>query len=216
MPRPRRALDAPAAPVPAGATSRGAKRRQLLVDAATTILEASGFEAVSHRAVAAQAGLPLAATTYYFTTLDDLRAAALRQLSETYVIGARRLTADLPAALRSSEEVGRLLVTLVAGHGAETDSARLLTFYERYVQAGRHPALRGMVRGWTAELATLAGTILERSGYPSDDGLPKLLIGAIDGLLLDALIEGDPAAPSVAADGVARLLRRLRAGPPAG
>lgn len=208
MPRPRRAPDAGGVPVP-GATPRGAKRRQQLVDAATAILEAAGFEAISHRAVAARANLPLAATTYYFATLDDLRAAALSQLSRGYVDYARELTASLPAAPRTPEVVSQLLVALAAGDGVQTDPARLLTFYERYVQAGRHPALRQMVRGWTRELAQLAGVVLERSGYQPDIELPRLLIAAIDGLLLDALIDGDRAAPSVAATGVAELLRRV-------
>lgn len=206
MPRPRRAADA-ASTLP-GATPRGAARRQQLVDAAADLLAASGFEAVSHRAVAARAELPLAATTYYFATLDDLRAAALAQLSREYVEHARNLAASLSAADRPPAEVSRLLVALVAGDGEQTDPARLLTFYERYVQAGRHPSLRGMVRGWTAELGRLAAIVLERSGISADADLARVLIAAIDGLLLDALIDGDPAAPSKAADGIAPLLGR--------
>lgn len=165
-----------------------------------------GFEAVSHRAVAVQAGLPLAATTHYFVTLDDLRTAALNQFGVAYVAGARALADGLPAVRRGPDEVARLLVQLVAGAGEQADPARLLTFYERYVQAGRHPALRGMVRGWTAELGRLAALVLERSGYGealTDDRAPRLLIAMTDGLLLDALIDGDPQAPSVSADGVA-------------
>ncbi|MCC7372956.1 MAG: TetR family transcriptional regulator [Chloroflexi bacterium] len=211
MPRPRRTPDeAPPPPgtTPPGTTPRGAARRQQLVDAATAILAASGFDAVSHRAVATAAGLPLAATTYYFATLDDLRAAALSQLGRAYVDGARRIAARMRPAQRTAEEVATLLVALVAGDGHQTDPAHLLTFYERYVQAGRHPALRGMVRGWTAELGLLAGVVLARSGYPADADLSRLLIAAIDGLLLDALIDGDAAAPARAADGVARLLHR--------
>jgi DNA-binding transcriptional regulator YbjK len=213
VPRPRRAAEAGDAPAP-GATPRGAKRRQQLVDAATAILEASGFEAISHRAVAARANLPLAATTYYFATLDDLRSAALSQLSRAYVDYARELAVSLPASSRTLDEISRLLVALVAGDGVETDPAWLLTFYERYVQAGRHPALRQMVRGWTAELAQLASIVLERSGYPPDRELARLLIGAIDGLLLDALIDGNRTAPSIAAAGVAGLLQRLQCKPP--
>lgn len=209
MPRPRRD-PATAEAVQPGGTARGAARRQQLVDAATAILEQSGFEAMSHRAVATLAGLPLASTTYYFATLDDLRAAALNQLSRVYVDGARTLATDLPAATRTPTEASHVLVALVAGDGFQTDPARLLTFYERYVQAGRHPALRQMVRDWTAELGRLAGVVLERSGYPSDNDLPRLMIAAIDGLLLDALIDGDRAAPAVAAEGVARLLSQLR------
>ena len=214
MPRPRRAPDA--ADTPPGGTARGAARRQRLVAAATHILSQSGFDGISHRAVAAEAGLPLASTTYYFETLDDLRAAALSQLSREYVDGARILAAGLPPAERSPGETSHLLVALVAGDGYQTDPARLLTFYERYVQAGRHPALRQMVREWTAELGRLAAVVLERSGFPVDNELPRLVIAAIDGLLLDALIDGNPAAPTVAAESLARLLEQLARAPHAG
>jgi len=214
MPRPRRSPDA--SPVLPGGTARGAARRQQLVDAATAILEQSGFEAISHRAVASRANLPLASTTYYFATLDDLRAAALRQLSRVYVEGARTLATELTAARRTPTEMAHLLVALVAGDGLQTDPGRLLTFYERYVQAGRHPGLRQLVRDWTAELGKLTAVVLERSGFPANDDLPRLLVAAIDGLLLDALIDGDRAAPAVAAEGVARLLGRLARTQPAG
>ena len=42
--------------------------------AAADLLVEGGFDAVRHRAVATRAGLPLASTTYYFESLDDLIA----------------------------------------------------------------------------------------------------------------------------------------------
>ena len=58
------------------ATEKGERRRALLVGAAADLLRTGGFEAVRHRAVAEKAGLPLASTTYYFASLDDLVTAA--------------------------------------------------------------------------------------------------------------------------------------------
>src|SRR4051795_11269264 len=57
-------------------TTKGERRRQQLVTAAAELLRAGGFDAVRHRAVAERAGLPLASTTYYFASLDDLVTAA--------------------------------------------------------------------------------------------------------------------------------------------
>lgn len=211
MPRPRRVSDPPGsdpAPTSAG-TPRGAHRRQQLVDAATVILETDGFDRISHRAVAARAGLPLAATTYYFHSLDELVEAATRQLGGTYLERAQALVDSLPPAPRAPEEVAHLVVALVAGDAERTDPARLLTFYERYVQAGRHPRLRPVARSWTVTLGQMVGVVLTRYGYPTDGELPRLVVAMIDGLLLDTLIDGDPLSPSVAADGVAHLLRRL-------
>ena len=55
-----------------GTTSKGVHRRQLLVDAAAELLEARGVDAVSHRAVAAGAGLPLSAVSVKATTTERL------------------------------------------------------------------------------------------------------------------------------------------------
>ena len=58
--------------VTAAVTPKGERRRYALVSAAADLLCEGGFDAVRHRAVARRAGLPLASTTYYFSSLDDL------------------------------------------------------------------------------------------------------------------------------------------------
>lgn len=60
--------------------SKGERRRYALVSAAAELLGEGGFEAVRHRAVARRAGLPLASTTYYFSSLDDLIARAVEHI----------------------------------------------------------------------------------------------------------------------------------------
>ncbi|MER2222813.1 MAG: TetR family transcriptional regulator, partial [Rhodococcus sp. (in: high G+C Gram-positive bacteria)] len=59
------------------ATPKGERRRQALVASAAELLLEGGFDAVRHRAVATRADLPLASTTYYFDSLDDLIACAV-------------------------------------------------------------------------------------------------------------------------------------------
>jgi DNA-binding transcriptional regulator YbjK len=63
--------------VTAAVTPKGERRRYALVSAAADLLCEGGFDAVRHRAVARRAGLPLASTTYYFSSLDDLIANAV-------------------------------------------------------------------------------------------------------------------------------------------
>lgn len=48
------------------------QRRQAILDAAMRIIVRDGVRAVRHRAVAAEAQVPLSATTYYFKDIDDL------------------------------------------------------------------------------------------------------------------------------------------------
>src|ERR1700755_262819 len=45
--------------------------------AALDVVADKGVEGLTHRAVAAVAGIPLRSTTYHFQTLDDLLAAAI-------------------------------------------------------------------------------------------------------------------------------------------
>uniref|UniRef100_UPI002455522B TetR family transcriptional regulator n=1 Tax=Nocardia wallacei TaxID=480035 RepID=UPI002455522B len=58
-------------------TPKGERRRQALVAAAAELLLEGGFDAVRHRSVATRADLPLASTTYYFESLEDLIARAV-------------------------------------------------------------------------------------------------------------------------------------------
>ena len=48
------------------------QRRQAILDAALRIIVRDGVRAVRHRAVAAEADVPLSATTYYFKDINDL------------------------------------------------------------------------------------------------------------------------------------------------
>ncbi|MGC7327693.1 TetR family transcriptional regulator, partial [Mycobacteroides abscessus subsp. abscessus] len=59
------------------ATPKGERRRRALISAAADLLRDNGIDAVRHRAVAQRAGLPLASTTYYFSSLEDLIARAV-------------------------------------------------------------------------------------------------------------------------------------------
>jgi DNA-binding transcriptional regulator YbjK len=59
----------------AGPTRASARARRLqILEAALRVMARDGLRAVTHRGVAAEAGVPLSATTYYFRDLDDLLA----------------------------------------------------------------------------------------------------------------------------------------------
>lgn len=47
-------------------------RRRLILEAALNIIAKEGVRAIRHRAVAKEANVPLAATTYYFKDIDEL------------------------------------------------------------------------------------------------------------------------------------------------
>lgn len=55
-------------------------RQRAILDAAAEIVVEQGTAALTHRAVAARAGVALGSTTRYFASIDDLRAATLQVL----------------------------------------------------------------------------------------------------------------------------------------
>jgi DNA-binding transcriptional regulator YbjK len=67
-----------------GRHARGAASRQAIVEAAGRVVVARGLAAVTHRAVAKEAGVPLARTTYHFPTIDALLRAVQRHLRQGF------------------------------------------------------------------------------------------------------------------------------------
>ena len=67
-----------------GRRARGAASRLAIVEAAGRVVVASGLGAVTHRAVAEEAGVPLARTSYHFPTVDALLRAVQRHLTERF------------------------------------------------------------------------------------------------------------------------------------
>ncbi len=76
------------------------QRRQDILDAAMRIVVRDGVRAVRHRAVAAEAGVPLSATTYYFKDIDDLLTDAFSQYVERSAAYMARLWESTEVTLR--------------------------------------------------------------------------------------------------------------------
>ena len=67
MPKPKRAKRDPEG------------RRRAIIEAAAEIIASEGTRKLTHRRVAQQAGVPLGSTTQYFSSIDELRRAALAE-----------------------------------------------------------------------------------------------------------------------------------------
>ena len=65
-------------------------RRDQIVEATLRVIGARGADAVTHRAVAAEAGVSLALTTYYFDSKQALVAEALERVIERSIETVRR------------------------------------------------------------------------------------------------------------------------------
>lgn len=184
-------------------TAKGEQRRAALVDAAAQLLLEQGYSAVSHRAVAARAGLPLAATTYYFATLDALLVQAADQVAAAHLADVHARVAGLRDRPVGAPAAARTLVRLVLP--ADRGRGTLSAFYERYLEAGRSPALQQVVAAWNGQIRSQLRVALARLGHDAD---PTLVLAVVDGLTLTALAEGAADPERVAVRGLTRLLNR--------
>lgn len=188
-------------------TAKGERRRHELVAAAAALLREGGFDAVRHRAVAERAGLPLASTTYYFASLDDLVTAAVERLGRDGLAQGRDRLAGLGAGpLERPALVELVLDQLLSPESRDGGLEPVLLRYEQLVGSGRRPYLAPLMRTMRADLDALLGEILSRAGYPLDPGALHDLVSVVDGEVVSALIEADPD-PRAAAREV--LLRHL-------
>jgi DNA-binding transcriptional regulator YbjK len=196
-----KAVAAPkAAVVPKGAvTPKGERRRYALVSAAAELLSEGGFEAVRHRAVARRAGLPLASTTYYFSSLDDLIASAVAHIGMLEVAQLRAQVDTLSRRRRSADKTAELLVELLVG--SESDSRlteQLISRYERHIACARLPGLREIQRRTMRQRVDAVADVIDRCGRSVRQELVSALICTIDGAVVSALVDELPDPRAVA------------------
>jgi len=183
----------------AASTPKGERRRQALVTAAAELLVEGGFDTVRHRAVAERAGLPLASTTYYFDSLDELITAAVEHNARGELERGHALLEALTTERRDLDSVIDLVLDQLLGPQAGDEDAELVLLrYERLVATFRRPYLRPLMRTLGAELRGLLHEVFARSGAPVDARRLEQLIALVDGAVVNALIEVIPDPRAVA------------------
>jgi DNA-binding transcriptional regulator YbjK len=192
-------------------TPKGERRRDALSAAAAELLASGGFDAVRHRAVAEKAGLPLASTTYYFASLDELVIAAVEQHGRAGLTEGRERLAALTDPVDDAELVELFLDQLLGVESRDGGLDAVLLRYEQLVGSGRRPFLAPLMRAMRGEFDALLAEILARGGHHRDEAALRDLVAIIDGAVISALIEADPDPRAVAR----AVLRRSLASQPA-
>jgi DNA-binding transcriptional regulator YbjK len=177
----------------------------VLVEAAVRLIAADGPAAVTHRRVAAEAGLPLASTTYWFKSKDELLIAAYELAAERDMARVREVAASL-----KTDDLAARLTELVTGELTEHHDA-LMASYALWLESARRPALRSVERSWTEEYAAVMADVLRAAGAEDPEGAARLLIATLDGLMLGELANDRPADPAELRPLIERLLRGLLA-----
>ena len=176
--------------VTAAVTPKGERRRSALISAAADLLREGGFDAVRHRAVARRAGLPLASTTYYFSSLDDLLAHAIEYTGSLELAQLQARLGRISRRRRGVEATAEVLVEVLLGNGPSRGiSETLISRYERYIACARQPWLRDVQRRLRQERTAAVVEALERSGRTVRADRLKALMCAVDGAVVAAMVD---------------------------
>lgn len=147
-----------------------------------------------HRSVATRAELPLASTTYYFESLEDLIARAVEFSGNAELETMRRRVGDIPHRRRGTDATVDLILDLLVGADVSDESARgrLIARYERSVASARHPELREVQLRLRTQLEELLAEALRRSDRVVRPEQLRRLVAMVDGAVVAALTELDP------------------------
>ena len=168
---------------------RGVARRDAILEAVITVVAEVGVDGVTHRRVAETAGLPLASTTYWFASREEMLSAALSGAAEQDISRLR----EGAEALGDMPDVADALLSLMfdAGEdGLRASHTHLLGAYALWLEAARRPALRDIAIAWEETYVEVATSMLARAGSPDPAGHARVIVCAIDGLILQQLVEG--------------------------
>jgi len=163
-------------------------RAREILEAVLRVVAAEGGEAVTHRRVAAEAGVPLGSTTYYF----DSRDALLREAFRCYVAGVFEMIGALARELLRPS--GAALVDfLVELTRRELLAPNVLVVeYELLVRAARDPVLAEAFRDYERTLVSRLAETLERLGAPQPFDGARTLVAMVRGFELESLLGGGP------------------------
>ncbi len=190
---------------------KGERRREEILRATMGLIGARGADAVTHRAVAEAAGVPLSATTYYFASKEDL-------LAQTFVLAAReeterieRLVLDLaPLSLPAADWAGAVAAQIASDIRAEP--ARHVALFELGLEATRTEALRAELQRWQEAHLRLAEMGCRAVGSEKPELDASVVVAALTGLMLEQLASGrDDFESEVMRPALERLFSRLAA-----
>ncbi len=197
------------------------ERRERLIDAALTVVKRNGVGKASVRAVVAEAGMPLGAFHYAFTSQDALLGAVIERVTDMDRIAAQAalegpqdaVTAHGdPAALAAMIEAGinGFVDHLVADPYSELAFLELVLHGTRQDLDDRVGRDRYSVTYGTPEfLLARAASASGRAWTVPLRQAARLLVGALDGLTIAWLADHDTDAARATAAFHAQALARL-------
>jgi TetR/AcrR family transcriptional regulator, regulator of biofilm formation and stress response len=161
-------------------------RERRLLQATLRIIGRSGIDAVTHRAVALEAGVSVGAVTYHFGTRDGLVIAALEQAVSREVHRLRALALELQS---KAFDVAQWIDTLVNWYARDlaSDAETHIACYEAFLAAARSARHRPLITEWFETWRQSAELALRAAGSSSPRSQSEIFISAFIGIVLRQL-----------------------------
>lgn len=169
---------------------RGARRRTAILQAALSTIAEYGVSGTTHRAVAQEAGVPLAATTYYFESLDELLDEALLLFVREETERLRALADRFEGQRIAPAELARLLIAELRSSERPGSLPAELAQFELYLEAARRPSLREVARRALELYGEVAEAALRAAGAARPADGARAFVALIDGMGLHRIATG--------------------------
>jgi TetR/AcrR family transcriptional regulator, regulator of biofilm formation and stress response len=163
-------------------TKRRNPRRQEILEAALRLVGEGGVKGVTHRAVAEEAGVPLASTTYYFDSKGALVEEAFELVIARSIEYVRRYTAS-PPEISQAELIDRMVD--FADAQVNDPHALVLAQYELMLEASRAEYLRPLVHRWTIAYMDGFKHLVRSAGLPQPEQTAEIISNVVEGAVLN-------------------------------
>lgn len=174
---------------PKPAAPRGEARKHAITEAALAVIARVGPDGLTHRLVAAEAQLPLAATTYWFASKEDMVRAALEHAIERDLRHVDALRTDSRAWTKKT--VAAELARYIERSCTERRECAVVDG-ALWLEALRRPELRPIAKRWVDDYTDVLQEVLRNVGAPGTHDDAELLGAAIDGIVSHHLVIAGP------------------------
>ncbi|MFE5759077.1 TetR/AcrR family transcriptional regulator [Streptomyces massasporeus] len=169
------------------------QRRERILAATLDHIADEGVAGVSHRRIAARAGVPLGSMTYHFSGIDELLKEAFTRFADHIVAVFEQHLGRAGTPERAREAVTDLVHALSEGPRRD-----LVLAHELYTLAARRPEYRELTQAWMRRSRLL----LEQHFDPVT---ARQLDALIEGLTLHGSLDGEPHSRELTRQAVTRL-----------
>ncbi|MFF4835982.1 TetR/AcrR family transcriptional regulator [Streptomyces sp. NPDC001315] len=169
------------------------QRRERIIAATLDLIAEEGLAGVSHRKIAARAGVPLGSMTYHFSGIDQLLREAFGRFTDHIVA-----VFDAHLSTPTDRDQARTAVAELVHTLSEGPQRDLVLTQELYTLAARQPDYRELTHAWMRR----SRTHLERH---FDRDTARQLDALIEGLTLHRALAREPHDHALTLEAITRI-----------